>query len=97
MIDKAESEHRDLLLVYVSELDVKEVIDCQSEKTFFSEAWDYLNERVLHLRQLCSGPVTAYSNTTSVESDFSTIKWERRLTQKIEKYFFDSHYACKAI
>lgn len=77
MIDKAESEHRDLLLVYGRELNVKETIDNHSEKTFFNEAWDCLNERFLHLRQLCGGLATAFPNTTSVESDFSIIKWEK--------------------
>jgi hypothetical protein len=31
----------------------------------------------MQLRQLCDGLATAFPNTTSVESDFSIVKWEK--------------------
>ncbi|CAK9876325.1 unnamed protein product [Sphagnum jensenii] len=77
LIDKAESEHRELITVYAREPDVKVAIDKHNKKTFFNEAWDCLKGRFMQLRQLCGGLVTAFSNRTSVESDFSIIKWEK--------------------
>jgi hypothetical protein len=42
LIDKAESEHRELFDVYARESDVKAALDKHDEKTFFNEAWDCL-------------------------------------------------------
>jgi hypothetical protein len=77
LIDKAESEHRELLVVYTREPNVKAALDKHDEKTFFNEAWDCLKGCFMQLRQLCSGLATTFPNTTSVESDFSIVKWEK--------------------
>jgi len=77
-IDKVESEHRELLVVYAREPDVKVALDMHDEKTLFKEAWDCLKGRFMQLRQLCGGLATTFSNTTSIESDFSIIKWEKK-------------------
>jgi len=77
LIDKAESEHRELLTVYVREPDVKVALDKHDEKTFFNEAWDCLKGRFMQLRQLCGGLATAFPNTTSIKNDFSIVKWEK--------------------
>jgi len=77
LIDKAESEHRELLAIYAHELNVKAAFDKHDEKTFFNEAWDYLKGRFMQLHQLCGGLAVAFPNTTSVESDFSIVKWEK--------------------
>ncbi|CAK9267712.1 unnamed protein product [Sphagnum jensenii] len=77
LIDKAESEHRELLVVYARKPDVKAALDKHDKKTFFNEACDCLKGRFMQLRQLCSGLATTFPNTTSVESDFSIIKWEK--------------------
>jgi hypothetical protein len=50
LIDKAESEHHELFIVYVREPDVKAAFDKHDEKTFFNEAWDYLKGRFMQLR-----------------------------------------------
>ncbi len=42
LIDKAESEHCELLVIYAHEPDVKAALDKHDEKTFFNEAWDCL-------------------------------------------------------
>jgi len=42
LIDKAESEHPELLDVYVRKSDVKVALDKHDEKTFFNEAWNCL-------------------------------------------------------
>ncbi len=77
LIDKAESEHRELLAVYARKPNVKATFDKHDEKTFFNEAWDYLKGCFMQLHQLCGGLVTMFPNTTSVESDFSIVKWEK--------------------
>jgi len=56
---------------------VKATLDKHDEKTFFNEAWDCLKGRFMQLRQLFGGLATAFSNTMSVESDFSIVKWEK--------------------
>ncbi len=78
LIDKVESEHRELLVVYAREPDVKVALDMHDEKTLFKEAWDCLKGRFMQLRQLCGGLATTFPNTTSIESDFSIIKWEKK-------------------
>jgi len=77
LIDKVESEHRELLVVYAHKPNVKAALDKHDEKTFFNEAWDCLKGHFMQLHQLCGGLATAFPNTTSVESDFSIVKWEK--------------------
>jgi hypothetical protein len=43
----------------------------------FNEAWDKIGIPFNRLRQFCDGLATAFPNTTSVESDFSILKWEK--------------------
>jgi hypothetical protein len=76
LIDKVESEHRELLVVNVREPDVKVTLDKHDKKTFYNEARDCLKGRFMQLRQLCGGLATTFPNMTSVESDFSIVKWE---------------------
>jgi len=77
LIYKAESEHHELLTVYRRESNVKAALDKHDEKTFFNEAWNCLKGHFMQLRQLCGGLATTFPNTTSVESDFSIVKWEK--------------------
>ena len=44
---------------------------------FFNTGWDYLKGRFEHLRMLCGGLANAFTNTRSIESDFSILKWEK--------------------
>ncbi len=77
LIDKVESEHRELLVVYAREPNVKAALDKHNNKTFFNKAWDCSKGHFMQLRQPCGGLATEFPNTTSVESDFSIIKWEK--------------------
>ncbi|KAH9263831.1 hypothetical protein BASA83_012759 [Batrachochytrium salamandrivorans] len=77
MIDLIEIQHRELIVVYGREPDVKATLDSHDEKTYFNDAWDCLRGRFLHLRQFCGGLATVFPNTTSVESDFSIVTWEK--------------------
>ena len=42
---------------------------------FFNDAWDSV-PGCKRLRTFCGGLATVFPNTTSVESDFSILKWE---------------------
>jgi hypothetical protein len=77
LIDKAENELYELLVVYARKPDVKATLDKHNEKTFFNEAWDCLKGHFMQLHQLCGGLATVFPNMTSVESDFSIVKWEK--------------------
>jgi len=82
LIDKAKSEHRELLVVYAREPDVKAALDKHDKKTFFNKAWDWLKGCFMQLRQLCDGLATTFPNTTSIESDFSIVKWEKNNSRR---------------
>ena len=75
-IDALEREHRDLLLAYPQDPDLNVALDAHNE-TFVNEAWDCIKGRFSLLRMLCGGLATAFPNTTSVESDFSVVQWEK--------------------
>jgi hypothetical protein len=77
MIQAAKRDHRDLLVAYALEPGLKSTLDKHNEKTFFNEAWDSLKGRFVKLRQLCGGLATAFPNTSSVESDFALVQWEK--------------------
>jgi len=51
-------------------------IDRHSIETSFDDAWDCTLGQFGHLRSFCGGLATVFVNTTSVENDFSILKWE---------------------
>jgi hypothetical protein len=51
-------------------------IDRHTIETSFDNAWDCAPGRFGHLRSFCDGLATVFANTTSVESEFSILKWE---------------------
>jgi hypothetical protein len=75
-IDQIEAEHRLLLKLYAEDESLRSAINIENVKTLFNDAWDIFNGRVDSLRSFCGGLATAFPNTTSVESDFSILKWE---------------------
>jgi len=76
-IDQVECDHKDMLLAYAREPSIKEILDAHDHKMFFNDARDNVKTRFLTLRQFCGGLASMFPNTTSVESDFSTVKWEK--------------------
>ena len=76
-IDQVESDHRELVLVYAREPNIKSALNAHDEKTCFNDAWDVLKGRFQHLRMFCGGLATAFPNTCAVEGDFSIVKWEK--------------------
>ncbi|KAH9180189.1 hypothetical protein AeNC1_017167, partial [Aphanomyces euteiches] len=76
-IEAIEREHRDLLKSYRTDKGVQAMIDGHDHTTSFNAAWDEIGSASYHqLRRLCAGVATVFPNSTSVESDFSILKWE---------------------
>jgi len=75
-VEQIKVEHRELLKLYASDIVLCGIIDKHNDMTTFNDAWDYVLGRFEHLRSFCSGMATVLANTTSVESDFSVLKWE---------------------
>jgi hypothetical protein len=75
-VDEIEADHRLLLKLYAEDERLCLAIDRQDVTTLFNDAWDVLKGRVNSLRSFCGGLASAFANTTSVESDFSILKWE---------------------
>ncbi|KDO25012.1 hypothetical protein SPRG_09742 [Saprolegnia parasitica CBS 223.65] len=51
-------------------------LDKHDLTTTFDEAWDVTAGRWVTLQTFCCGLAAVFPNTTSVESDFSILKWE---------------------
>ena len=66
-----------MLLAYAREPSIKEILDAHDHKICFNDAWDSVKTRFLNLRQFCGGLASMFPNTTSIESDFSMVKWEK--------------------
>ncbi len=76
MVEEIEDDHRALLKAYQEDAFIRDVIDKQDVHTLFNEAWDFSPNGFVALRSFCGGLASAFANTTSVESDFSILKWE---------------------
>jgi hypothetical protein len=62
--------------MYASDQILRVAIDRHTIETSFDDAWDCAPVRFGHLQSFCGGLATVFTNTTSVESDFSILKWE---------------------
>ena len=76
-IEAVDAEHRFLFNAYKTPA-MKSMIDEHSHFTPFNNAWDSIGTvNCSHLRRFCSGLASPFANTTSIESDFSILKWEK--------------------
>ncbi len=76
-IDEIEVEQRDLIKRYNNDQHIEQIINSYKHTVPFTEAWDKIGVPFNRLRQSCGGLATAFPNTTSVELDFSILKWEK--------------------
>ncbi len=74
-IDLIERHQQELFNTYKKEPGSKPLIDKQDHTTFFNTGWDDMKGRFEHLRMFCGGLANVFANTTSVELDFSILKW----------------------
>ncbi|KAI9916261.1 hypothetical protein PsorP6_017091 [Peronosclerospora sorghi] len=79
-VEQVEADHRvndvGLVKAYNQEPSTKALIDENTLKTNFNDAWESIVNHFTFLRRFSGGLAVAFSNTTSVESDFSVLKWE---------------------
>ena len=75
-VEQIEADHRELLRLYQADPVLRATIDRHDHQTTFNDAWDCAPRRFERLRSFCGGLATVFANTTSVESDFSIMKWE---------------------
>ena len=77
-IEEIEDGHKTLFESYRDDAQIKAILDAHTHITPFNEAWDALGH-VLYgrLRRFAGGLATVFANTTSIESDFSILKWEK--------------------
>jgi hypothetical protein len=76
-INLIERHQQELFNAYKREPGSKLLIDKQDHTTFFNTGWDDLKGRFEHLRMFCGGLANAFANITSIELDFSILKWEK--------------------
>ena len=76
-IERIEQDFEGLLGAYQRERPLKEVLDQCSHKTTFDEGWKHVHGRFEYLKKFCGGLATAFPGTSTVESDFSIVKWEK--------------------
>jgi hypothetical protein len=62
--------------LYTSDIVLRGIIDKHDDMTMFNDTWDCAPDRFEHLRSFCGELATVLANITSVESDFSVLKWE---------------------
>ncbi|KAI9918616.1 hypothetical protein PsorP6_011472 [Peronosclerospora sorghi] len=78
-VEQVEAVHRvndvGLAKAYNQEPSTKAVIDEHTLKTNFNDAWASIGNRFMFLRRFSGGLSVSFANTTSVESDFSVLKW----------------------
>jgi hypothetical protein len=61
---------------YNADTILRDIIDKHNHTTTFNDTWDCAPSRFEKLRSFCDEPTTVLANTTSVEFDFSILKWE---------------------
>ncbi len=75
-MEQIEAEHRELLKLYNADTILRNIVDKHDHTTTFNDAWDCAPGRFEWLRSFCGGLAIVLANTTSIESDFSILKWE---------------------
>ena len=77
LIDNVEQDHRDLITASDNEPSLKVALRRCNNDTTFREGWAAVECRFRGLRDFCGGIATIFPNTSSVESSFSILGWEK--------------------
>ncbi|CAK9868041.1 unnamed protein product [Sphagnum jensenii] len=76
-IDTITDEHKQLLHAYRTEQVLKQNIDALSSQSAFKDGWNLLGRRFPNLMEFCGVIATLFPGTSTVESDFSILCWEK--------------------
>ncbi|KAH9244819.1 hypothetical protein BASA81_017759 [Batrachochytrium salamandrivorans] len=96
-IDELNQQFVMFLRAYREERAFKDAIDqCDNFKTDFKKAWSLTNGRFPMLSLFCGGLASAFPNTSTVESDFSLLRYEKDDTRKcLTDFSLDGIFHCK--
>ena len=89
-IAEIENQHWQLLNAYKTEPALKSALDVYGKSTItsFDTAWAIPEGSVDILQDFCRRIAIVYTNTASVESDFSILGWEKNALVSIIYYWF---------
>jgi hypothetical protein len=76
-IDVIADEHKLLLHTYRSEPVLKQAIDGLNDRSSFRDGWSLIGSRFPNLMEFCGVLATIFPGTSTVESDFSVLQWEK--------------------
>ena len=76
-MDFIETEFRDLKNAYRNKEPFTNALDGCTYQTPFSKSWELTSGRFKKLEMLCGGLASNFPGKSSVESDFSLLKWEK--------------------
>ncbi len=81
-IDLVADEHEALIHAHRCEPVLKDGIDSLSNNSSFKDGWSLLGARFPNLMEYCGVIATLFLGTSTVESDFSIMRWEKDLFRK---------------
>ena len=76
-IENIGRQHKDLCDLYRRQPDVKRSIDSFYEGAVYRDAWNGLRNTYLLLERFVGGLATIFTGTSTVESDFSVVKYKK--------------------
>jgi hypothetical protein len=76
-IDVIADEHKALVSAHRHEPVLRDCIDACGGGCSFEQAWSLLSERFPNLAEFCGGIATIFPGTSTVESDFSVLRYEK--------------------
>ncbi|CAN5966279.1 unnamed protein product [Sphagnum jensenii] len=76
-IDVIADEHKLLLHAYRSEPVLKQAIDGLDSQSSFRDGWSLIGSIFPNLMEFCGVLATIFLGTSTVESDFSVLRWEK--------------------
>ncbi len=81
-IDTIADEHKQLLHAYRTEQVLKQSINALFSQATFKDGWSLLGHWFLNLMEFCGVIATMFPGTSTVESNFSILHWEKDAFRK---------------
>ena len=95
-LDGLQDEFRELVCMYQRNGTIKASLDACTSKTSFEGGWGNLGTQFQKLKRLCGGFASVFPGTSTVESDFSVIGWEKNEYQAaLTDFSLEGNLQCK--
>jgi hypothetical protein len=78
-IDLIVDEHKALIHAHICEPMLKDDIDSLSNSSSFKDGWSLLGARFPNLMEYCDVVATLFPGTSTIESNFLILRWEKDL------------------